>query len=256
MTTKAVSVLNMAIALTSLIYAADSGSAPGNSEKEKGFPQAPPNAQALAGTYYRGRGLAYNLELALQLNGEYTAKWDSCLYKPGVAAGKWSLSDKQITFTPPMEGEMLRGPIETLTILKFKSEWILVPTDEQSRRFYDQEGVTSFSCFQRTDLAGTWQFDNGLMGEFHTLKLDKRLTFSWFLRDQPLRAEDTYYGTWQVRDGTVCLSFISGQAKSGKPLTPTQRMMVLSIAPDRQSLSSLGDAEAGFRLERTKAKSQ
>ncbi len=215
---------------------------------EKATAEAPPNAQAVAGSYYKGTGLAYNLNLTLQPSGEYTAAWDSCLYKPGKAAGQWRLSDKRITFTPPMEGEMMRGSIETVEILKLRGEWVLLPIDNQSLKLYDRDGVTPFSCFQKVDLAGHWSFANGVMGEFHTVELRKERTFSWVLRDEPLHAEDTYHGTWQVRDGAVHLSFVSGQTKSGDPLKPRQRTLVLSVGNDALT------GDAGLKLERVKPK--
>jgi hypothetical protein len=229
----------------------------GAEEQETGKPETPPNVAALAGSYFRGRGLGYNLHLTLEANSKYKAKWHSCLYKSGEASGDWSLSDKRITLTPPMEGEMLQSRVESLEVLAFKGQWILLPTDQRDRQFYEKDGVTRFSCFQRPDapsnVVGTWRYENGLMGEFHMLDLRKEGDFSWVLRDEPLLAEDTYRGQWQVRDGAVHLAFLSGQTKTGEPITPQKSKMVLSIVPDDlESLLLPGKNE--FRLERANAK--
>src|SRR5438132_11036203 len=98
-------------------------------EKETGTPEAPASPAALAGSYFRGKGLAYNFHLRLEAGGQFTAKWHSCLYKSGEASGNWSLSDNRITFSPPIEGEMLQRPMESLTVLKFKGQWVLAPTE-------------------------------------------------------------------------------------------------------------------------------
>jgi len=228
---------------------------------EKGTPEAPANTQAIAGAYYRGNGLSYNLELMLGPGGEYTAKWDSCLYKPGKASGTWKLSDRRIVFAPAMEGEMLRGRLESLDVLKFEGEWILVPVADAGeegnagRKFhdtlYEKEGVTPLSCFQRIELAGDWHFGNGAMGEFQELKLHRQRTFTWVIRDEPLNARDTYEGKWQIRDGALHLQVISGQSESGEPRMTRQSIYVFSIAPDRESLL-LQNAE--LRLKRGKPK--
>lgn len=119
---------------------------------------------------------------------------------------------------------MLKNPLKRVDIRKFGDEWILVPTDQQDREFCEKEGVTPFSVFQRIDTharwSRTWHYENGTMGEFHTLQLGKEGDFSWIFRDEPLQVEDTYHGKWQVEDGTLHLSFVSGQTKSGVPIAP------------------------------------
>jgi hypothetical protein len=231
---------------------------------EKGTPEAPVNAPAIEGVYYRGNGLSYNLELTLRPGGEYTAKWDSCLYKAGKVSGTWKLSDKRIVFAPAMEGEMLRGRLEALDVLKFKGEWILVPiidvTDvadaaDAGRRFYDtlyeREGVTPLSCFQRIELAGDWHFENGAMGEFQELKVHRQRTFTWVIRDEPLNARDTYEGKWQIRDGALHLEVVTGQNESGESRMTRHRSYAFSISPDRESLVL---QNADFRMKRVKPK--
>ena len=219
----------------------------------KGTPERPTDATAIEGAYYRGNGLSYNLELALKPGGEYTARWDSCLYKGGEASGTWKLSDRRIFFAPAIESEMLRGRLETLDILKFEGEWILVPVADGERKFhdalYEREGVTPLSCFQRMELAGEWYFEKGAMGEFQELELHRQRTFTWVIRDEPLRTRNTYHGKWQIRDGALHLLVVSGKTHSGEPATTRQSTYLFSITPDRESLA-LQNTE--FRMKRTK----
>src|SRR5262245_11620064 len=116
-------------------------------DKEKGTPEGPPNAKAVAGSYYRGNGTAYNIYLTLNADGRYTAEWHGCLGKYGEASGQWTLKNKQITFKPSKEQDMMKGHLKSLDVLKFKGEWIFVPTDD--RNFYDKWGVSRYSCFQK-----------------------------------------------------------------------------------------------------------
>jgi len=223
----------------------------------KGTPETPSNAMAIEGAYYRGNGLSYNLELTLKAGGQYTAKWDSCLYKSGEASGTWKLSDKRILFAPAIDGEMLRGRLEILDVLKFEGEWVLVPVADAERKFhdtlYDKEGVTPLSSFQRIELAGDWHFENGAMSEFQELELHRQRTFTWVIRDEPLQTRDTYQGKWQIRDGTVHLFVVSGQTKSGEPTMTRPGSYVFSITPDRESLLL---PNTDFRMKRTKRRTQ
>lgn len=219
----------------------------------KGTLETPSNARAIEGAYYRGNGLSYNLALTLKAGGQYTAKWDSCLYKFGEASGTWKLSDRGILFAPAIEGEMLRGRLETLDVLKFEGEWILVPVADGEQRFhdtlYETEGVTALSSFQRIELAGDWHFEKGVMGEFQELELHRQRTFTWVIKDEPLQTRDTYQGKWQIRDGALHLLVVSGQTKSGEPTMTRQSSYVFSITPDRESLLL---QNTDFRMKRTK----
>ena len=118
-------------------------------DKEKGAPESPPNAKAVAGDYYRGDGTGYNIYLVLKEDGKYTAEWHGCLGTYGEAAGQWTVKDKRIAFKPSEEKDMMKGHLKNLDVLKFKGKWIFVPADD--REFYDKWGVTRFSCFQKQE---------------------------------------------------------------------------------------------------------
>src|SRR6185369_642253 len=89
-------------------------------EIEKGIPTAPPNAKAVAGTYYSGDGLGYNVTLTLKDDGTYSGEWHGCLGKYGDASGNWELSGKSIALTPKKETDMMKGHLKTLDVLKYK----------------------------------------------------------------------------------------------------------------------------------------
>lgn len=116
---------------------------------KKGTPEAPPNGNAIVGSYYRGDGTGYNIYLTLNKDGTYAAKWCGCLGKYGDAAGKWILKDRQIIFKPTEEKDMMVGHLKSLDIFKFKGEWIFVPSAE--RESYDKWGVSRYSCFQKRE---------------------------------------------------------------------------------------------------------
>ena len=116
---------------------------------EMGEPAVPPNAKAVAGSYYCGDGLGYNITLTLIENGSYSAEWRGCLGKYGDASGNWKLSDKRIVFTPKKETDMMKDHLKTLDVLKYKGDWIFVRADH--REFYDNYGVSRYSCFQKRE---------------------------------------------------------------------------------------------------------
>lgn len=116
---------------------------------EKGTPEAPPNAKAVAGSYYCGDGTGYNVTLILKENGVYSGEWHGCLGKYGEASGTWKVSDKQIVLTPKKEKDMMKGHLKTLDVMKHKGGWIFVRAND--RDFYDKYGVSRYSCFQKRD---------------------------------------------------------------------------------------------------------
>ena len=118
-------------------------------EKEKGTPAAPANAKDVAGSYYRGDGTGYNIYLTLKENGKYTAEWHGCLGKYGEASGQWTLADKRVVFKPAKEKDMMKGHLKSLDVLRYKGQWIFVPSDD--REFYDKYGVTRYACFQKQE---------------------------------------------------------------------------------------------------------
>jgi hypothetical protein len=118
-------------------------------EREKGTPEAPPDAKAVAGNYYRGDGTGYNIYLTLKENGKYTAEWHGCMGKYGEASGQWTLTDKRIVFKPAKEKDMMKGHLKSLDVLRYRGQWIFVQSDDH--KFYDKYGVSRYSCFQKQE---------------------------------------------------------------------------------------------------------
>ena len=118
-------------------------------EIEKGVPETPPDATAVAGTYLCHDGAAYYVTLTLNTNGTYWANGRSCLKNKGDAsgAGTWRLTDRRIALTPSNEAGWMKREPKVFDVLKFKGDWILVRADWPD--YYNKRGVTDVSCFQR-----------------------------------------------------------------------------------------------------------
>jgi hypothetical protein len=118
-------------------------------EVEKGVPETPPGAAAVAGTYCCHDGNAYRIVLTLNSNATYWAKGSSCLKNKGDAAGvgTWKLTDRRIVLTPSKEDGWMKKEPKVFDVLKFKGDWILVRADWPDH--YSEHGVTDVSCFQR-----------------------------------------------------------------------------------------------------------
>ena len=92
-------------------------------------------------------GTGYNIYLTLSEDGTYAAQWCGCLGEYGTASGTWAVADKRIVLKPVKEKDMMKGHLKRLDVLRYKGQWILVPSDD--RNFYDEFGVTRHSCFQK-----------------------------------------------------------------------------------------------------------
>jgi hypothetical protein len=118
-------------------------------EIEKGVPETPSSATAVAGTYICHNGAAYNVALTLNTNGTYWANGRSCLKNKGDAsgAGTWKLTERKIVLTPSKEDGWMKKEPKVFDVLKFKGDWILVRADWPD--YYNEHGVTDVSCFQK-----------------------------------------------------------------------------------------------------------
>jgi hypothetical protein len=118
-------------------------------EVEKGVPETPSSATAVAGTYLCHDGAAYYVTLTLNTNGTYWANGRSCLKNKGDAsgAGTWKLTGRRIVLTPSKEDGWMNKEPKVFDVLKFKGDWILVRADWPD--YYNEHGVTDVSCFQR-----------------------------------------------------------------------------------------------------------
>jgi hypothetical protein len=116
----------------------------------RGVVERPADPKMLAGSYYQGDGLGFNIVLTLNPSNTYTERWYGCLGTYAEASGSWTLADTRIVFTPSMETGAIHSRLKSLDVLRFQDQWILVSTDKNDRELYDSEGITRLSCFQDT----------------------------------------------------------------------------------------------------------
>jgi hypothetical protein len=105
----------------------------------------------MAGAYYTGDGLGYNLLLTVNTNMTYSCIWRGCLGVYGTATGTWTTVTNQLKLTPSTETEMLKKKsLRSLDILLYRDAYIFVDPDWRS--FFIQYGPDCRgSCFQKTE---------------------------------------------------------------------------------------------------------
>ena len=118
-------------------------------ELQKGTPETPSGAAAVAGTFICHDGNVYRVVLTLNTNGTFSTRGSSCLKNKEDAsgAGTWTLSERRIVLTPSKETGWMKQEPKVFDVLKFKGDWILVRADWPD--YYNQHGVTDVSCFQK-----------------------------------------------------------------------------------------------------------
>ena len=116
---------------------------------QKGVPETPSGAAAVAGTYCCHDRNVYRVVLTLNSNGTYWATGSSCLENKGDASGvgTWKLTERKIVLTPSKEDGWMKQEPKLFDVLKLRGEWILVRADWPD--YYNQHGVTDVSCFQK-----------------------------------------------------------------------------------------------------------
>src|SRR5512136_2657935 len=116
---------------------------------QKGTPETPSSAAAVAGNYICHDGNAYRVVLTLNSDGTYWARGSSCLKNKGDASGSgtWKLTERRVVLTPSKEDGWMKGEPKAFDVFKFKGDWIFVRADWPD--CYNEHGVTDVSCFQR-----------------------------------------------------------------------------------------------------------
>ena len=117
---------------------------------QRGVVERPADPKMLAGSYYQGDGLGFNVFLTLDPSNTYTARWYGCLGTYAEASGGWRLADTRIVFTPSMETGAIHSYLESLVVLRYQDQWILVSADKNDSELYDRMGISRVSCFQGT----------------------------------------------------------------------------------------------------------
>jgi len=104
----------------------------------------------VAGAYYTGDGLGYNLSLQLTTNGQFNCTWRGCLGIYGTSTGTWTVEANRITLKPTEETDMLKDkPMRSLDVLVHSNQYILVKSDDNE--FFLKRGPSRYSCFQRRE---------------------------------------------------------------------------------------------------------
>jgi hypothetical protein len=107
-----------------------------------------PTQQNLAGSYYRGDKLGYNVYLQLAPSGTYTARWEGCLGLYGTARGSWTLRDQLIVFHPAEETGMMKKHLRQLHVVRQPlGAFAFVPDLHDS--YYRQYGPDEYGAFHR-----------------------------------------------------------------------------------------------------------
>jgi len=111
----------------------------------------------LAGEWYRGDGLGYNLTLTVGEDGRYRATWNGCVGEYGRAAGTWSQRNGHVSLSPTEETEMMVNHLRELTVVTYRGKLLLVPSGRDGN-FFVEHGPSDYSCFHReADLPHWWE---------------------------------------------------------------------------------------------------
>jgi len=119
---------------------------------QHGIVERPSDAKVLAGRYQRGNGAGSHIYLTLGADGRYTAEWADCFGTYREAAGVWKIGETHILFATSPGKETSRSHLSDLEVLKFNRHWILLSTNKSDRESYDKWGVSTYSCFQNTNI--------------------------------------------------------------------------------------------------------
>jgi hypothetical protein len=107
-----------------------------------------PTQQNLAGSYYRGDKLGYNIYLQLDPSGAYRARWEGCLGLYGTARGTWSFREELIIFHPVEETAMMKKHLRQLHVVRQPlGGYVFVPDLQDS--YYRQYGPDEYAAFHK-----------------------------------------------------------------------------------------------------------
>ena len=93
--------------------------------------------------------MGYNVNLDLQADGYYSAKWHGCLGDYGAARGTWMVASNRVVFSPSKESGMMKDHLSALELTIVLGKVVLLPTD--NRKLFDSMGVRRVTCFQRKE---------------------------------------------------------------------------------------------------------
>jgi hypothetical protein len=102
----------------------------------------------LAGEYFVGDGLGYNLHLVLDKGGQFDCTWGGCLGVSGKASGDWAVDKKGVTCSPVKSEGMLKDrPLGRVRIVTFRDRYLLL--QEGDRGLFEKYGPKGWYCFHK-----------------------------------------------------------------------------------------------------------
>jgi hypothetical protein len=102
----------------------------------------------LAGRYYAGDGLGYNLDLVLAKGGKFECTWRGCLGVYGKTSGDWALDERGLTFSPVKgEGNFAARALGRVRIVAFRDRYLLL--QERDRGRFEKVGPMGWYCFHK-----------------------------------------------------------------------------------------------------------
>jgi hypothetical protein len=103
---------------------------------------------SLAGEYFVGDGLGYNLDLVLKKEGKFECTWRGCLGVYGKASGNWAVDDKGVKLSPVKSEGMLKDrPVGRVQIVTFRDRYLLL--QEGDRGQFEKWGPRGWYCFHK-----------------------------------------------------------------------------------------------------------
>ena len=95
--------------------------------------------ERLAGSYYRGDHLGYNVTLNLVADGTYSSTWTGCLGVYGTASGHWKIRGDDLVLTPATEAGLMKGHLTVLKIRRSNGHFELLPVEDEPRLKSEEE---------------------------------------------------------------------------------------------------------------------
>ncbi len=104
----------------------------------------------LAGSYYQGDGLGFNLHLDLAADGHFTCKWTGCLGEYGSTQGRWGRDGDKILIAEIRSTGMFKdSPLGNMQIVTYDGDPRLLRDEDQE--FLKDSEMLLFVSFARTD---------------------------------------------------------------------------------------------------------
>ena len=116
------------------------------------WPSGSANAQSrldpLAGRYFLGDGLGYNLSLELQGSGQYRATDTGCMATYGTAKGRWIASGSTIHFMPTEETGTLKGHLRQAHFTRTEGK-VRIEHEADDARSLGKDGKSKYPISRR-----------------------------------------------------------------------------------------------------------